>query len=395
MDEDLDLLQNSPLLNAKEGTYATRAIKAETHSDGSHSVEYQVEEQFFDDNEQNLEEEATAMLDVWNNISTDKSDLLDLNPLFSNQDDEDDDDCGSFDAIQEKMTSIHEDQVFIKIVHSNPGGKPVTHYSSVLYDVVGYLEYNDNPFDNSISRGVPMFHRLHKDIVLPGIKIGLMHMRQGEKAQILIKPKYAFRELGCPPRVPANSTVLFSVILHKTWEESALDDYLDLDAENQAKVTYNQRYEMCLKHKEAANQFYKDMRLKEALIRYKAAIKCLDDFPSVLLADQSSKEAKLITILLQNAMVIYNKLRMPRAATKAAKRLLERDPKNLKALHGMCKARICLGDYDEALIYINKATEVAPDHKDFNNLKSELDFQKREDRRRSEELMMKMSKVFA
>ena len=48
---------------------------------------------------------------------------------------------------------------------------------------------------------------------LPGMNLGVSTMRKGEKARFLIDPKYYFKELGCPPRVPPNATGKVSSVL--------------------------------------------------------------------------------------------------------------------------------------------------------------------------------------
>ena len=42
--------------------------------------------------------------------------------------------------------------------------------------------------------------------LLPGVEIGITTMRVKEKSRFLIRPRYAFGEKGCPPRIPENAT---------------------------------------------------------------------------------------------------------------------------------------------------------------------------------------------
>ena len=39
-----------------------------------------------------------------------------------------------------------------------------------------------------------------------GWDIAVSTMRKGELSRFLISPNYAYGELGCPPRIPPNST---------------------------------------------------------------------------------------------------------------------------------------------------------------------------------------------
>ena len=42
--------------------------------------------------------------------------------------------------------------------------------------------------------------------VIPGWEVGLASMQRTELARFLIRPEYAFGEMGCPPRIPPNAT---------------------------------------------------------------------------------------------------------------------------------------------------------------------------------------------
>ena len=44
------------------------------------------------------------------------------------------------------------------------------------------------------------------DEVIEGWEVAVKSMRRNERSQFLISPKYAFGEVGCPPRIPANAT---------------------------------------------------------------------------------------------------------------------------------------------------------------------------------------------
>lgn len=49
--------------------------------------------------------------------------------------------------------------------------------------------------------------------VIKGWDIGIMSMRLGEKAELTIKPEFAYGAQGSPPTIPANSTLIFEVEL--------------------------------------------------------------------------------------------------------------------------------------------------------------------------------------
>ena len=71
----------------------------------------------------------------------------------------------------------------------------------------------NNPFEESHAK-INSYHddvrrllvSLSLDEILPGLSIGIMTMRKGEKSRFLLSPQYAFKQRGCPPRIPPAAT---------------------------------------------------------------------------------------------------------------------------------------------------------------------------------------------
>lgn len=77
------------------------------------------------------------------------------------------------------------------------------HYSGFLED--GTL------FDSSIDRGQPLVLTLGQGSVIPGWEEGLLGMKKGEVRQLRIPGDLAYGEMGSPPLIPANATLIFDV----------------------------------------------------------------------------------------------------------------------------------------------------------------------------------------
>lgn len=61
-----------------------------------------------------------------------------------------------------------------------------------------YLEKNISTL-NLLSVKFPGCH-------IAGLELALSSMKKNEKSRFMIKPKYAYGAMGCPPRIPADST---------------------------------------------------------------------------------------------------------------------------------------------------------------------------------------------
>jgi FKBP-type peptidyl-prolyl cis-trans isomerase FklB len=70
---------------------------------------------------------------------------------------------------------------------------------------------NGTEFDSSYGRGQPQTFRV--DGVIPGWTEALQLMKEGAKWQVVIPPQLAYGERGMPPRIPANSVLVFEVEL--------------------------------------------------------------------------------------------------------------------------------------------------------------------------------------
>lgn len=103
--------------------------------------------------------------------------------------------------------------------------------------MIHYIAYISNlhePFDVTYLQGrKPKRFTLGVGDLLPGLEIGIKTMTIGENARFIIKPEYAYRELGCPPRIPPNATILFDVhlVTYLSAENSLLFDENDRDPE--------------------------------------------------------------------------------------------------------------------------------------------------------------------
>lgn len=88
---------------------------------------------------------------------------------------------------------------------ATPGRTAAVHYTGTLT--------NGTKFDSSRDRGQPFPVRLGAGEVIKGWDEGLAGMKVGEVRKLTIPPDLAYGAAGRPPKIPANSTLIFEVEL--------------------------------------------------------------------------------------------------------------------------------------------------------------------------------------
>jgi peptidylprolyl isomerase len=72
---------------------------------------------------------------------------------------------------------------------------------------------NGEKFDSSYDHGKPYEFRIGMGNVIKGWDEGLMSMKVGGKRHFVIPPSLGYKNVGQPPKIPANATLVFDVEL--------------------------------------------------------------------------------------------------------------------------------------------------------------------------------------
>uniref|UniRef100_A0A6G1SGK8 peptidylprolyl isomerase n=1 Tax=Aceria tosichella TaxID=561515 RepID=A0A6G1SGK8_9ACAR len=345
--------------------------------------------------EQNLEDEAQKMMRSWdrNNIMKEVDDGKvkfdeEANSDFTRYYDG----AKSFDELKEEMEALSGGMVHIKVTESQPNAKEIFASHTILFDRIGFFEYDPVPWESSIYDGKPTVLNLANDSIIPGLLQAILTLRQGDRANVLLHPNMAYGPRGCPPSIPKNAYIYYNIKIHKVWDEGDFDGMLQYERSLNVIVPLEDKIELAREHKDAANQYLQDDQPREALVRYKAAIKWLTE-TSDEDRERSAECKQLMNVLWQNTAITLNKLGMHKSATKAAKQALCIDPRNVKAYYQLAKARIALGDHARALLILDKAIHLNSNSLSLKHLRAQIDVQLSDEKKKRDEIFVKMSKA--
>ncbi|KAI7886092.1 hypothetical protein K492DRAFT_156619, partial [Lichtheimia hyalospora FSU 10163] len=230
----------------------------------------------------------------------------------------------------ENLTS--DGKVTKLIIKEGLGGTPKSKSQvSVHYDA--YLVNGNTKFDSSRDRNVPFEFKLEGGQVIQAWEIAIPAMKVGEIAEIVCDYEYGYGAKGRNPLVPPKASLRFKVELLSTWEPA-----------NSAK----QRLEMAASKKQEGNDLYKKQDVEHALFAYKKGREYIID-----LWDCEPEETvlcrELVIALQSNIAMCYLKLRQWDNSIEVCKKVLERDPCNVKACFRIGQACIETGRYEEGL----------------------------------------------
>lgn len=232
-----------------------------------------------------------------------------------------DDERSDFEVKIARMTPLAplSDGVYKKMIKAGVGDV-LTPNSSILYHCSCFLDEMEEPFDSTILRGRPYLHRLNMAPIVRGLYLGLMSMRLGEEAEFLVRPDYAFGKLGCPPRIPENSTILYVVQILKIFEEGTLEAFQTLSEEEKQKYPFEMIYEICDGERKSGNSYFKSKKYKESAFRYRKASLLLEQWLCAN-PDQGNQAKELLLKFYCNLANAYVKLQRPIRAMSQCKKV--------------------------------------------------------------------------
>ena len=131
----------------------------------------------------------------------------------------------------------------------------------VTVNYEGRLE-DGSIFDRSIDRGEPLKFYIGTGQVIRGWDIGISTMKLGEKADLIIKPEYAYGKIGAPPKIPGDATLIFTVEVIQIHDRKP----------TRWMMSDPELIKVALRMKDDGNLRFKAQKLKEAEGMYREAL---------------------------------------------------------------------------------------------------------------------------
>jgi len=103
-------------------------------------------------------------------------------------------------------------QMQVSRLTEGTGTKEVASGDTISVNYVGAFT-DGKVFDQSVDPKTPFTFKIGENAVIKGWEVGLIGMKVGEKRRLVIPADLAYGEAGYPPIIPANSTLVFEVVL--------------------------------------------------------------------------------------------------------------------------------------------------------------------------------------
>ncbi|KAF0306737.1 Inactive peptidyl-prolyl cis-trans isomerase FKBP6 [Amphibalanus amphitrite] len=284
-------------------------------------------------------------------------------------DDDDADTRQPFAILRTKMTDLLGDGGVMKWVKVPGAGLQVPPGSRVTVHYVGQFEGFDEPFDSTYmrNRGRPETHLVGENSqLLPGLNHAILSMKKGETALALISPDYAFGKLGCGPRIPPESEVLFEVTLVSFTDSSDADEFDELTEEQQKRATFEQRIRAIRAHHNKGNDEYKRGEFAQAARSYRDAIRVFLVNMSFKNEEEHREAKHVIFKVMSNRVQALLQMAQWKEAAKQGRQALHYedaagDPDLQRKLYTrLAKAMIYIPEFEEASRLLKRAERLKP-----------------------------------
>ncbi|GFY64154.1 inactive peptidyl-prolyl cis-trans isomerase FKBP6 [Trichonephila inaurata madagascariensis] len=255
-------------------------------------------------------------------------------------------------------------------------GQVIPDKSVVFVHYDAYLDDRKEPFDSTRLRRKPFKFLLGDGNLIPGLEMGIKTMKKGELSRIMVHPSYAFGEMGCPPRIPANAEILYEVQIINFITGKDAVEFEEMSPEAQKQASFEKIVGVYHCENQLATDLFRRSMYKPAISRYRHVANLLQDFSVANEEEDKQRNGYLLKLYL-NLSVCYLNVQNPQKGLIYADLALKLDPGNVKGLFRMGKALYLTGSYDRAEHYLHLAKKQNPFDKSITQAIKELEQKRR------------------
>lgn len=297
-----------------------------------------------------------------------------------------------FVRIKQDMEDLSGDGGVVKKIINHGAGSVVSRRSLCRVHYNAYLEYSDEPFDSSRLRGKQHQFKLGAGEVLKGWEIGVATMKRGELARFMFGYQYAYGKMGCPPRIPKEAAVLFEIELISFVDQVASDEFENFSEEERKKTSLDEILKVAESLRMTGNEAFNLKQIGRAAGKYSQALRLLENTNLSDEAEENLMKKSALKLYLNLCLCNMKQARYGRSC-KYARKALDVDSKNVKALFRLGQSLRKMSDYEEAKKQITKARRLSPDNGDILKELHVLDADIKKSSRENKELFQKMLNI--
>ena len=203
--------------------------------------------------------------------------------------------------------------------------------------------------------------KLFSGKVLPSFEIAAASMKKGEFSCFLTTYKYNFGELGCPPRIPPESTILWEIKM-EDWEEHAeVDDNFCLSQEDKETCSLDTVLKVTEVIRQEAKKSFNVENYDEASRKYRKAIQELENYHIKNNEEEKRVQKELIKLFL-NTSVCFSKTSEYTRSVSYASSALDLNRFHVKGLYLKGKGLRQLSEFDKAKYFLLEAFKRKPNN---------------------------------
>jgi len=310
----------------------------------------------------------------------------------SGSEDEEAESLTPFERMSKRMEDLTNDGGVRKVILKQGAGDVVPASSLCRVHFNGYLDMSDEPFDSSRLRGRVHQFKLGAGEAIIGWDIGVATMKRGEISRFMMKHNYAYGNLGCPPRIPEKATVMFEIELLSFVDQSASDAYSALNEDEREKASFIEIYNLSIQLRQEGNEAFTTNQVGRACGRYSRALRLLENARLKDEEDEKLMKEACQKLYLNLSLCDLKQKRSGRAA-KYARKALECDPRNVKAIYRLGMALRQLGEFDNAKKQLTRALRLSPNNRPVQEEIQKLDQDIKTFKNAEKDLLKKMMNI--